>query len=1116
MRVLFSKLSAYRNRTFAQKTVIASEGGKKIVMKQPLYEEGLRHFEEVCENRKNLVQIFPDMEINNVYMENGTFYSEFVEDAVPLSVFYAEAVKNSDKERFLELVDLHINLVTGKNNTCKFYETPGFSALFGDGSIFAGELALSNVNFDSGSGNILFRNGDFKKPVLIDFERFYDFPVPKTVFYYTVLKAGVFGVNITGIYDDFISLEEALGFICKKHFLNIDEQVAEQFFQKYVSGIFVENDGSPVNGILNKYVVKEKWKPGASIKLSGTFYFDTGRSFNEAEKIHFTIQNNENILLQEIQLPENTINVRFDPVENAACVLHELEIISPEGFLDFSVCNGFEDGDKNIVFLNEDPQILIPGTKGINRIKIKCGLFAFSDFEHYRFVDNYLNKLRSIEELKSENEISLSNLNSKFSKALFEKESEYNQILSEKESEYKQILSEKENKYNQVLSEKESEYNQVLFEKESECNKLEEEKNYYILHYNAAINQREELSSQNKQLSNNYNAIQNAAFWKLTKPARVTFNATKKIPFIRIGIKTLRYIKNYGFRAALHKITSKGNNRKKLSEINSFTDSDRKFQENYKFNKKIKFSVLVPLYNTPENFLKEMIESVIFQTYPDWELCLADGSDIDYKISEKICRNYEKKDKRIKYRRLEKNLGISGNTNACIDMSAGEYICLFDHDDILHPSALFENMKAICDKEADFIYSDEDKTSDGKDYFDPHFKPDFAVDNLRGNNYICHFTVFKKDLLDTAGKFNPEFDGSQDHDLIFRLTENAENIVHIPKILYHWRVSENSVASDPYAKKYAITAGIGAVESHLKRCDLKASVESSTVHPNIYRIKYEIKNSPLVSILIPNKDHIDDLKKCLDSVKNKSTYKNYEIIIIENNSENEETFNYYRKLSSTDKIKIVTYKEKFNYSAINNFGAGFANGEYLILLNNDIEIISPSWIEEMLMYCQRGDVGAAGAMLYYSDNTIQHAGVGIGILTLAGHYHKHFPRRHPGYMGRLSFAQDVSAVTGACMMVKRKVFDKIKGLNEDFEVAFNDIDLCMRIRKAGYLIIWTPYAECFHYESKSRGNDDTPEKQRRFQNEVMLFQKTWKKELEDGDPYYNINLTLDKEDFGLR
>ena len=588
----------------------------------------------------------------------------------------------------------------------------------------------------------------------------------------------------------------------------------------------------------------------------------------------------------------------------------------------------------------------------------------------------------------------------------------------------------------------------------------------------------------------------------------------------RVLAKGIKSLAKNGLSATWIKVRRKLIERRRRRIISSgklYTKKELRAQRNTMFPKDVKFSILVPLYNTPQKFLKRMIRTVLKQTYANWELCLADGSDVEHGDVRRICERYAKKDPRIRYQKLEKNMGISGNTNACMDMATGDYISLFDHDDLLHPAALYENMKAICEQGADFIYTDENTFHDTpSDAFCPHFKPDYAPDTLRANNYICHFTTFSRDLLEKTGKFRPECDGSQDFDMVLRLTENASKIVHIPKILYYWRAHRGSVAENVGAKPYVIEAAKRAIRDHLQRVGLKGEVLDSMV-PSMYRLRYEIEGTPLVSILIPNYEHKADLEKCLNSVYEKSTYQNFEIIVIENNITSQEIFAYYEEIKKKwNNLKVVVWDGPFNYSAINNYGAQFASGQHILLLNNDTEVISPDWIQEMLMYSQRKDVGAVGAKLYYPDNTIQHAGLGIGLLAVAGHLHRGFERNHPGYMGRLIYAQNLSAVTAACVMIRRDVWDEIGGLDESFAVAFNDVDMCMRIRKAGYLIVWTPYAELYHYESKSRGLEDTQEKRKRFERELHQFRIRWAKELAGGDPYYNPRLPLDREDFGLK
>ena len=679
----------------------------------------------------------------------------------------------------------------------------------------------------------------------------------------------------------------------------------------------------------------------------------------------------------------------------------------------------------------------------------------------------------------------------------------------------------------------ESEYIRVQQELENknasqkkEIKKIEQELAHYKEHYQAIAARNAALERQLAEAQNAYNVISNAFFWKITKPARVIADWIKmplrKVAVFRLMNKGLRCLHENGWRDTWAKVRNKVKNQQNAAALLKkplFTESELAEQRKHQFPKSIKFSIVVPLFNTPEKFLREMIQSVIDQTYANWELCLADGSDAEHGLVEKICRQYAKKDSRIKYKKLEKNLGISGNTNACLEMASGDYIGLFDHDDLLHPAALYEVMRAICEQDADFIYTDELTFSGNtSNIITAHFKPDYAPDNLRANNYICHFSVFSDKILENVKGFRSEYDGSQDHDFILRATECAKKIVHIPEILYYWRSHPNSVAADINSKPYASIAGRKAVHDHIARHNMESIVESTKAFPAMYRVEYSLKEKPLISIIIPNKNHIEDLRKCVNSILNKSTYPSYEIIIVDNDSDEMVVEDYYKALKQNEKIRIVSWNKKFNFSAICNYGVGFAKGRYVVLLNNDTEVITESWLEEMLMYAQRQDVGAVGAKLYFANNTIQHAGVvlGMGRHRTAGYIFSKVDKENLGYMGRLCYAQNLSAVTFACVMIPRHVWDEVGGLDESFAVAFNDVDMCMRIRKAGYLIVWTPYAELYHYESKSRGLEDTLEKKKRFEGEVKRFQERWKAELAAGDPYYNPNLSLDREDFSLR
>lgn len=547
------------------------------------------------------------------------------------------------------------------------------------------------------------------------------------------------------------------------------------------------------------------------------------------------------------------------------------------------------------------------------------------------------------------------------------------------------------------------------------------------------------------------------------------------------------------------------------------TDAMLEQQRKYRFSYQPKISIVIPLYKTPLNYLDELITSIEAQTYSNWELCLSDGSGENSPLT-KVLQEYEEEDSRIKVVYNEIPLRISENTNAALKIATGDYIAFADHDDLVAPNALYECVYALNeDLELEILYTDEDKVDmAGKEHFMPHFKSDFNIDMLRSINYICHLFVIKRTVFDKVGFLNPAFDGAQDYDFVLRCVETTSKIKHIPKILYHWRAHKDSTAENPESKKYAFEAGARAIKAHYDRVGIQANVEKTGLE-GLYRTKYILQGEPLVSIVIPNKDHIDDLEKCISSIEHQSTYRNYEFIIVENNSTEESTFEYYNKLEATcPRAKVVYWKEKgFNYPAINNYGVEQAKGEYILFLNNDIEIVNDDCLEELLGYCMRKDVGAVGAQLYYEDGTIQHAGVIVGLGGVAGHAFVGYPHDDWGYFGRIKMAQDYSAVTAACVMVKRTVFEEVEGFDEKYAVAFNDVDLCMKIRRAGYLIVYNPHAELNHYESKSRGYEDTEEKIKRFNSEIDLFQSRWGDFLEKGDPYYNPNLTLDRADFSL-
>lgn len=1098
--IIYSKYSNERAEKFKIRTDILEDlDGKKYVQKMPLNEEAHIHIDNIYRYYELLSEVYKESKICiNKCLKKDTFGLEFeFVTGITLEEELDELLLKKDSAKIVEKIKEYVCIIEKGAGEHVFKPTEEFKNVFGEVNLTIPLKAGIVNNIDLIFSNIIVG----EKWNVIDYEWTFDFLIP---FNYIVYRAVHYYIYSSSKRSELINLGlyKILG-ITDEEIVQYENM--EVNFQKYILGELMPlRDIYEINAHKNvnlQQIIENKTMN--DFKSTVQVFCDYGNGFSEEQSCSYLLDKHGKISF-EITITSDIKQVRIDPV-NAMSIVNINSIIgyNEESYLVEYNINGIKINSETNLFTTDDPQIIITDIKeNTSKIELKFGVQIISK----EIAINLCEFLKDQESIINDKENTIKN-----------KED----IIKIKED----IIQNKEN----VIKDKEEIIQNKLVEieeKENHIRNLNSIVDNYKVHYNSAIAQRDDLTIRLLQKEAEYNSIVNSTSWKITKPIRVVLDYTKKLlksnRYTHIMCKGLKCLKQNGFKYTIKRIRYKFKVAKGYKEYvisNVLTDEEKTIQINTKFDKKIKFSIIVPLYNTPKNFLCEMINSCIDQTYENWELCLADGSDKDHNYISEIIKDYMKNDKRIKYKSLTINAGISENTNECIRMATGEYIGLFDHDDILHPSALFEYMKVICEKNADFIYCDEDKFEKNiKECFDPYFKPDFAIDNLRANNYICHFTVFKKELINEVGLFRKEFDGSQDHDMILRLTEKAQNIIHVPKILYHWRISPNSVASDPYAKPYTIKAGIEAVKQHLTRCNLNATVESSTVHPNFYRIKYDITRNPLISVLIPNKDHIVDLSRCITSILEKSTYRNIEIIIIENNSVEKETFEYYKSLEKYDNIKVVTYKSngKFNYSAINNFGVTHTKGEHLLFLNNDIEIISENWLEEMLMYSQREDVGAVGAKLYYPNNTIQHAGVILGLGGVAGHSHKYFDRKSNGYFARCVLQQNLSAVTAACLMMKKDMFNEINGFDETFEVAFNDVDLCMRIRKSGYLIVWTPYSEAYHYESISRGYEDTPEKQARFNGEIIRFKTRWGKQLEEGDPYYNPNLTLEREDFSLK
>lgn len=526
----------------------------------------------------------------------------------------------------------------------------------------------------------------------------------------------------------------------------------------------------------------------------------------------------------------------------------------------------------------------------------------------------------------------------------------------------------------------------------------------------------------------------------------------------------------------------------------------------------------MPVYNTPEAYLYEAIESVRQQLYTHWQLCIADDCSSLAHV-QKILKKYAELDKRINVIFRKENGHIANATNSAFELATGEWIALLDHDDVLRPNALAEIAFEINQHPgSEIIYSDEDKLDQNHNRYDPYFKPDFSRELFRSQNYLNHLTVIRAQNIRGVRGWRPGFEGSQDYDLVLRIFERIDpkNIRHIPKILYHWRAAEGSTASSGGAKDYAFSNGLKALQEHVERLKLPARAEAAPNAP-FYRLRFNIPTpAPLVSIIIPTRNKVDLLRNCVTSIRNLTTYPAYELIIVDNGSDDPETLEYLAEIDQFKNCRVLRYEKPFNYSAINNFAVEHSNAALVALVNNDIEVISPSWLTEMVSWAIQEDIGCVGAKLYYADGTLQHGGVILGLGGVAGHSHKHFPRDHPGYFFRLKIVQNLSAVTAACLVVRREIFEQIGGLNEEnLPVSFNDVDFCLKVRDAGYLNVWTPYAELYHLESVSRGFDTDPENMARAHREADYMRSKWRL-VETEDPYYSVNLTKAYENFAYR
>lgn len=593
--------------------------------------------------------------------------------------------------------------------------------------------------------------------------------------------------------------------------------------------------------------------------------------------------------------------------------------------------------------------------------------------------------------------------------------------------------------------------------------------------------------------------------------------------FYRKVRKGLGYLKRNGLKSTLRRVKLEQSKQNDES-YQQWIDENEQWnpslieKEIAAYDYKPLISILMPVYNVEEKWLVKCIESVQNQFYSNWELCIADDCSTDAAVRP-LLEKFRESDKRIKVIYRKENGHISRATNSALEIATGEFVALLDNDDELAPIALYEVVKCLnINPDLDLIYSDEDKIDMSGKRFDPAFKPDWSPDLLLGTNYISHLGVYRRSIMDEIEGFRVGYEGSQDYDLVLRFTEKttSKRIAHIPRILYYWRILPSSTAADQSTKGYAFDAGLKAVQDAINRRGIKAEVTHAAGN-GLYDVNYSILNEEMVSVIIPTRNGYDDVKRCVDSIVAKTTYPNYEIIIADNGSDQPQMqdlySNYKRQLN--DRFIVESIDIPFNYSRINNLAAKKAKGKYLLFLNNDIEVITPEWMTRMVSFAQFERIGCVGAKLYYPNNTIQHAGVILGMGGAAGHGHHTFPRGDFGYFGKLEINVDYLAVTAACMMIRAKDFSELGGFNEELTVAFNDVDLCLREYEKGHNNVWLHGAELYHFESQSRGYENTPEKLERFKKETAYMEQTWSKYIEN-DPYYNPNLTRVGGDFSVR
>lgn len=1088
-KIIYTKYSNERAKPFAIRTDICADGGVRTVKKRACFPEGREHIASLKQWRRALTEAFfgTPFSVNDCVMQGETAIHAYLEGRT-LEERLDEMLLAGDVEQTAGTLADYGTKVRAALKKQPFVLTPEFARVFGEAKLPDGLFSAAVTDIDMTVNNAIEQEGGW---TLIDYEWTFAFPIPSDYVLYRILKYYIYGSPARAALEGF-SLFAALGLTEKA--CEAFEKM-EQHFQAYVRGgaVVLQNLYSQVSpGYLD---IKKETKNALPLQGEFQIFYDRGDGFSAKDSVYISGSGEKNELLL-IPADATVRAIRVDPPSDY-CLLHireaQFQKQNGEGTTPRCTSNGTELRRGLILFAAEDAQMIWKGWRpaaGTLRLALEmeaqdpdgllCGQGKQTEAARgeIRLVVDILERTADGFSIQGwavcDGRPAQLKLTGDGGRAVA---MQMQRIKRDDVNASCRIANE-----NVPLG---------FYIEAAGCD--ESGKPWKKLTLTASDGAR----AVTKILSVGRIIHQNSAVGKKLAgmlPGRLR-PTVQYLPLTRMGFWGEE--KNAGEELLTYAQYRKAT-RPDAAEL------DRQRKETFPFMPLI--SVAVPLYNTPAGYLKELLDSLLAQTYEKLEICLADGSST--RELEALIRRTYPAQKRIRYQKLKENLGISGNTNAALSMAAGDYVVLADHDDLLEADAFYEIVKTVNEHpQADFIYTDEDKVSaDGTYYYGAHFKPDFNLYMLRSNNYICHITAVKRELAQAVG-FREAFDGSQDHDFILRCCERAREIRHIPKVLYHWRSHADSTAGNIQSKTYTGEAGRRAVQEHYRRLGIDAVVEPTELFGR-FRTRFAVKGKPKVSVIIPNKDHVPELKQCLDSIAANTVWDNYEVIVVENNSEDPQTAAFYRELPKRyEKVRLLTWEGAFHFSAINNFAAAQADGEYLLFLNNDAQVITPGWMETMLGICSQEDVGAVGAKLLYPDGTIQHAGIVIGLCGVAGHIFSGMPAERAGYMGRAVVMQEFSAVTAACMMTKRRIFERVGGFDEAFAVAYNDVDYCMKLAREKQRVVFTPDVMLYHHESSSRGGEDTPQKKERFLREAALFEQRWPDILKNGDPCYNINLT---------